>query len=182
MFLGGSVMLSQHAKLENLLPAFYYNWKDVIWGVLLFVSVSVSPILCLNDIEHDKKNIIINYVSAMLTVIVTSILIVMVLGIKEATIYRYPEFVVLKRIKIYDFFSNVENLFIIVMVVDFLVTIASGFKNIEINGKYTKYIAPLLLIILLNFIGKSSALMTWLYSMAPFALFILLILTLIPKK
>ncbi len=180
MFFASSGILANHVNLENLLPQIY-DIKGVLLGAVIFILTSVTPILCLNDYK-DKKSVLLNYATGALTVLVMSFLVVSVLGAKEAILYRYPEFVLLKRIKIYEFFSNVENLFVIMIVTDFISTIATGFRNMKLEGKGTSYI-PLVLVIILSTIAcNHSKIMTTLYWYYPILLFLLLIPTFFPKK
>lgn len=175
---GGMLITKAHA--ENILP-FIFGTKGFFSGATIFTLASITPVLCLNDVS-DKKNVLINYALSCITIFMISCLIVFVLGNKEAMLYRYPEYVVLKRIKFLEFFSNMDNIFVIAMIVDLLVTIASGLKNIEVNGKITRYIAPVLLMVAVLFACPSSKIMTLLYTNFPFILIFLLILTLLPKR
>ena len=143
MFFFAGAILSPSLKPANALPL-SFNFLNILKGTVIFVLTSITPVLCLNDF-YDKKSLLTYYSTSTITVIAMSLLIVMVLGNQEAMLYRYPEFVLLKRIKIYEFFSNVENLFVIMIVTDFITTIGAGLKNMELNGK----IKPTVVIILL---------------------------------
>lgn len=180
IYLSGTIILSMNAKPDNLLP-FTPEFGGILKGAAIFTLTSITPVLSLGDIE-DKKSLIGFYLVGAATIILTSLLTILVLGSKEAMLYRYPEYILLKRIKIYDFFTNVDNLFVIPMVVDFIITIAYGFRNIEIWGKTGKIIFPLLMLIISVIFCSSSKLMTLLYWYFPYILAVLLILTLIPKK
>lgn len=176
-----SVFLIKEARSENILPLFYFDYKGILYGASIFVLTSLTPILALNDL-NDKKTIIINYLMSSLSILVISLLIMFVLGNKEAMFYRYPEYVLLKRIKISEFFSNVDNIFVVPMVVDLLVTISTGLRNIGLNGKYTKYIFPVILLFLVKYVAHYGSVMSFLYNYFPVLLVVLLFLTLIPKK
>lgn len=181
MIILGSAFLTKEARMENIYPLFYFDYKGILYGAVIYVLTSITPILALNDMS-DKKAIITNYLMSSLSVIVISLLIMLVLGNKEAMLYRYPEYVLLKRIKVSEFFSNVDNIFVVPMVVDLLVTIATGLRNIGFNGKYSKYIMPLVLLFLVKYVAHYGFAMVALYFYFPALLAILLFLTLIPKK
>ena len=138
-------------------------------------------VLCLNDFD-DKKSLLTYYSTSTITVIAMSLLIVMVLGNQEAMLYRYPEFVLLKRIKIYEFFSNVENLFVIMIVTDFITTIGAGLKNMELNGKIKPTVVIILLCLLTSICCSHTNIMTTFYFYYPYILMPLLIVTLFPKR
>ncbi len=181
MIVLGSIFLTKEAGMENIYPLFYFDYKGILYGALLYVLTSVTPILALNDIK-DKKAVVSNYLMSSLSVIVISLLIMLVLGNKEAMLYRYPEYVLLKRIKISEFFSNVDNIFVVPMVVDLLVTISTGIRNFSVNGKYVQYILPVCLFFLVSYVSHNGFVMVALYYYFPILLGILLFLTLIPKK
>ena len=176
------VFLLKEVKPANLMPIFHYDFKGIIYGVLIYLVAGITPILSMNQItKENRKDIIINYIMSSISIIVISLLIVAVLGNKEALIYRYPEYAVLKRIKVSEFFTNVDNIVCVPIVVDLLVTIAIGIRNVGANGKISKYIVPILLVFCVTVACSSSVIMTFVYSYFPILLISLLILTLIPK-
>lgn len=180
LFLFSGAILVPNAKPLNILP-FSFNLVKILQGAGVFALTSVTPVLCLNDMK-DKKSILLNYGTSMITVIGISLLIVMVMGSEEAILYRYPEFVLLKRIKIYEFFSNVENLFVIMIVTDFVTTIGLGFMNMDLKGKIIPFLVVLALLLVVDMATSSSNIMTWFYFYYPYILLPLLIVTLFPKK
>lgn len=178
-FVSGGILVN-YVKPENLLPL-SFNIRKILEGTIIFVLTSVTPVLCLNDFKN-KKEVILNYSTSIITVIVMSLLIVCILGNQEAMLYRYPEFILLKRIKIYEFFSNVENLFVIMIVTDFIATIATGFKNMKFKGKVTPYIPLAVVWFCASYACSHTDIMTFLYKYYPIFLFFLAILTIIPKR
>lgn len=179
-FLLAAATLIPSAKPANLLPM-DYNYLSILEGTAIFVLCTITPILCLNDFK-DKKSLILNYSTSMASVFLISIICMMVMGSKEAMLYRYPEFVLLKRIKIYDFFSNVENLFVIMIVSDFITTTAAGFRNMDTKGKLIPLVVISSLTILASYTCSKSGIMTIFYKYFPFILIFLLVLTFFPKK
>lgn len=180
IFVGASTILLSNVNIENVLP-FSFRIKDILLGAAVYVLTSVTPVLCLNDFE-DKKSLLLNFATSTITVLVMSFLVVTVLGSQEAMLYRYPEFILLKRIKIYEFFSNVENLFVIMIVTDFLSTIAAGVRNMNLKGKVMPYLPLAFLIFVSAMACNHTSFMTFLYKYYSIGLLILLIPTLIPKK
>ncbi len=180
MFFVSSGILAPLVKAENLLPL-SFDVKNILLGASIFVLTSVTPVLCLNDFK-DKKSLLINYVASIITVLVLSFLVVTILGSQEAALYRYPEFILLKRIKIYEFFSNVENLFVIMIVTDFIATVAAGFKNVKLKGKILPYVPLAICWIAASYACSRTAIMTFLYKYYSIGLLLLAIVTFFPKK
>ena len=173
--------LYSHIELENLYPLMPINYKNVILGSIIFMLSSVVPILSLNDIS-DKKNTIIMYLTSSITIFTVSFLAVSVLGLKEVNLYRYPEYVVLKRIEFLNFVNNVDNFFNFAIIVDLIFTMSLGFKKMDEYGKNIKYMGIIFVTILTIFICERSAILLYIYEYLPFALIFLLFLLLIPKK
>lgn len=170
-----------HINIENLYPVFTSSVKDILIGALVVMLVSVVPVLSLNDIS-DKKNIIINYLVSMTTILFVSFFAISVLGLKEVELYRYPEYIVLKRIEFLNFINNVDSFFNFAIIVDLIFTMSAGLKNIEIGGKLGKIISVTSLFILINYICYRSSLLLYIYSFLPLIMAIMFMLLLIHKK
>ena len=170
-----------HINIENLYPVFTSSVKDILIGALVVMLVSVVPVLSLNDIS-DKKNIIINYLVSMTTILFVSFFAISVLGLKEVELYRYPEYIVLKRIEFLNFINNVDSFFNFAIIVDLIFTMSAGLKNIEIGGKLGKIISVTSLFILINYICYRSSLLLYIYSFLPLIMIIMFMLLLIPNK
>lgn len=180
-FLCSHVLLLKEALPDNLLPMFNTSSKNVICGALIFYLYSVTPLLALNNMDN-KRNMVINYVMGCLTTFLSILLCVMVLGMDETILYRYPEYGLLKRIEVFEFFSNVDNVFLTVMVMDLLVTCSAGIRNMDIKGKVPNLIVFGLLFLVIVNLERSAGVMATLYDYLPFVMLFLLILTLIPIK
>lgn len=170
-----------HINIENLYPVFTSSVKDILIGALVVMLVSVVPVLSLNDIS-DKKNIIINYLVSMTTILFVSFFAISVLGLKEVELYRYPEYIVLKRIEFLNFINNVDSFFNFAIIVDLIFTMGAGLKNIEIGGKLVKIISVILLFILINYICYRCSLLLYIYSFLPLIMIIIFVIILIPNK
>ena len=170
-----------HINIENLYPVFTSSVKDILIGALVVMLVSVVPVLSLNDIS-DKKNIIINYLVSMTTILFVSFFAISVLGLKEVELYRYPEYIVLKRIEFLNFINNVDSFFNFAIIVDLIFTMSAGLKNIEIGGKLVKIISVTSLFILINYICYRSSLLLYIYSFLPLIMIIIFVILLIPNK
>lgn len=184
MFIASQGLLFMEAKIDNLLPLFNSGLKDTLYGALIFYLASIVPVLALNDVssKEDRKDLLINYTMSTLSIILISLTTVMVLGMNEAQIYRYPEYGVLKRIQIYEFFSNVDNAFTIIMVIDLLVTAVSGLKYMELKGKLSNIVVFLILLFSISWLSAHAGVMVKVYDLLPALLAILLVLTILPKK
>lgn len=181
MFMFKIISLIPQTKPENFLPLMTVKWKSIIWGTITFAIISITPIICLNDISN-KKEILLNYATAMTTVILTSFIIMGTLGLKASTLYRFPEYVVLKRIAMLDFISNIDNILNISLATDFIFTVIAGFKNMDIKNKIVQVVVSIIMLILIVIICQNNTYILTLFKFLPFIMFGLLIMTLLPKK
>ncbi len=180
-FICKMLSLAPYAEFENLYPMFQCDFMTVISSALAFALTGVVPIICLTDIS-DKRGTVISYLISMLTVITIGFLIVTVIGVNGASLYRYPEYVVLKRIKILNFISNVDNIFTFALVVDLIMTMSASWKNINSKNKKTDFVYLVLITFTVFFIVEENWPLIIFFDYFPVVLIILLILTIIPKK
>lgn len=173
-------ILSSYARIENVLPI-EIDVVKIIKGALIFVLSSVAPVVCLNDFK-DKKSLLLNYTLSMVCVIAISILTVTVLGSQEAMLYRYPEYALLKRVKIYEFFTYVDNIYFVIMIADLIIMMSYGLKNGDLKGKIKPLIPVVFICMITSYVCTHSYLMTFFYTYFPFLLFFLLVVTLFPKR
>jgi len=170
-----------HINIENLHPLLKSNFKTILWGGILYAIIGIVPILTLND-TFDKKNIILNYVLSSITILVVSFLAVSVLGIKEVNIYRYPEYLVLKRVEFLDFINNVDSFFNFAIITDLLFTMANGIKAVKIDNTFIKILIPTGILAVTVYTCFTNWPLLFLYKNLPIIFIFLLIITLIPKK
>ena len=168
-------------ELSNLLPL-QINSKNIIWSSFVFAIISTTPIIALND-TSDKKNTIINYLISALTINTICFLAITVLGQKEVQLLRFPETVVLKRIEFLNFISSVDSFFNFAVIVDVLLTMSRGLKNIEeASNKVWKFIVLFVLILLTIWSCYNNWPLLLIYEYFPYILIILLIIAIIPIK
>ena len=180
-FLFEVLSLVPHVKINNIYPLFNSSILDTLWGIVVFALISTTPIIVL-DSESSSKEKIINYVISMFTIFIIGFLSITVLGLKEVLIYRYPEYVVLKRIKILNFISNVDNIFSFVIIIDLILTIVQSIKNINFKSRKLEIGSLILIMLIVNYICMNNFTIMFLYNYLPFMAIFLLILILIPKK
>ena len=147
----------------------------------MYAILGVVPIMSLNDLK-EKRSIICNYLISSLTILTVSFLAISVLGSMEVKLYRYPEYIVLKKIEFLNFVNNVDSFFNFAIILDLVFTTSAGIRNIEIDSKYIKVFLVLFIGIITHLACKENWILLLIYKYIPFVLIILLILLLIPKK
>ena len=180
MFIIIFLSLVPHIKTEYLRPISIINYKNMIKSSIMFFIISTYPIIRLNDINN-KKEIIPRYIISSITILLMAFIVLTVLGEKESLLYRYPEYIVLKRIKMLDFISNVDNILFFAIYLDLIVCLSSSIRKLNIRVPYLKVIALFFIGAIVYVICNHSSLInTILEIFIPFII-IMFILTIIPK-
>ncbi|MBQ9011028.1 MAG: GerAB/ArcD/ProY family transporter, partial [Bacilli bacterium] len=112
IFLG----IYNNIEIENIKPILQASNSSLIYGSILIVAYNILPLAILliipkNKIENYKtKNTIIFYFLASLSLVIAAFITVSVLGVDLSLLYDYPEFHILKKVKVGDFADRLENI------------------------------------------------------------------------
>ena len=145
-------------KTEHLFPILSEGLKSPALGMLFFAVLSSVPVfflLCVPKREIPevslKRNIIITYVIGTIGLILIILVATLVMGYPVISIFKYPEYMLLKKISIFSVIERVENIvsfqyfldafILIVMCIYFAVV---NFKAISKNES-TKKILPIVI-------------------------------------
>ena len=105
LVISACIFLLPHIKLNNF---FISNVSiiNILKSSLNYSIYSITPIIFIDNKKHIYKSYIIN--SILILMIIFSIY--GILGYNLASIYRYPEYIVLKNISISSSIENLENI------------------------------------------------------------------------
>ncbi len=117
LFLISIIGLFPEFDMANLKPCLEYGLKRPLVGAVYNFLFNLLPIYLLLVIpknslvkpEKYRKYMCIFYIISFLIKFVLVVTTIGVLGIHLASIYQYPEYMVLKRIKIFTFIDRIEN-------------------------------------------------------------------------
>lgn len=118
-------------KIDRIFPLFNTKIINVMKGIIVFCGASLLPnILLINYKGNLKfKDVSWGYIIGSALMIIVLFLIVTIYGSEFASIARFPEFLILKKIDIMGYFNNVEN----VLVTEWMITILiSAFVCIKV--------------------------------------------------
>lgn len=169
--------LIPHFSLDNLKPFNIIGIKEIIIGTLIFISISLTPVLYLSDYSN-KKDVIKGYLISSFTTIVVSILAMGVLGLKEVTLYRNPEYIVLKKISLLDFVNNVDSFFNFAIILDLLFTSSLGIRVMDIKNDKVHFLLSTILLIGTTFATHNNDIVVFIYYNLPYIFMVLLIIQL----
>lgn len=110
--------------ITNLLPYFTVSFFNIVKGMGVFMAFSLLPVLLLlpyND-NYSFKDVSIGYLGGCLVLIILFFFIISIYGSNFASIIRFPEYFILRKIHMENYISNIEN----ILVLEWIVTIAIG--------------------------------------------------------
>lgn len=100
--------LCGYAEISNISPLFVTEATSFLKSVFYYVSLSVSPSILM--LVTNKSNSTFSYLFGSFTLVAKMFLILAVVGPMLANIYRFPEYIILKEIKLLDFIEKIENI------------------------------------------------------------------------
>ena len=180
------LILIPYGETEAFLPVLTTSPKMIGLGALYYAAISTGPLLLTLDYKSDGKGIIKTYLLTSLILLIICLTIIAVLGPELITIYRFPEYMVLKRIKILDFIEKVENIISIIWILDAFMLLATTTQNIKnlLPQKGGKIISSGVLIVMMLitsvYFGSNYILELEIYYLVPLILGIAIVAILLP--
>jgi len=152
LFAFSFISLFQDLKLEYFTPILTTDSMSLLKGTLFFTAYSSAPYLLLLNAPMKETKLARKYFFSAITVFLICISIIGVLGPNLIQIYRYPEYMVLKKIKIFNFLEKVENIISIAWLFDLFIVLSISGNNLkECLPKKRQNLYFILILILLYF-------------------------------
>lgn len=144
--------LFAYFKTDNIMPFFTHRFNTIFESALIFAFSSAMPNILIAD-QMTPKEHVINYFITSIFISLICLLIIGVLTPNVAKLYRFPEYITLKRIKFFEFIENIENFIIAMWYIDIFYTMSFTIKRIYelINNKKALYV----IIIFISFFAIS---------------------------
>lgn len=180
------LVLIPYGEIEAFLPVLTVHPNKILLASIYYAAISTAPLLLTLDFKDDGKGLIKMYLFTSLIIFIICFTIIAVLGPELIHIYRFPEYMVLKRIKIMDFIEKIENIISIIWILDafmILATTTHTLKNLlpKKGGKIVSSGILLLVTIITGIVfGGNYILVLETYYLVPIILLIALLLILIP--
>lgn len=101
-------------KVDRLLPLCTTNTLNIIKGIMVFASASILPNILLINYKDDIKfkDVHLGYIVGCLLMIVVIFFVISIYGSEFASMVRFPEFLILKKIDFMGYLSNIENVLV----------------------------------------------------------------------
>lgn len=131
---------------NNIFPMFIQKPCNILRSSLMFASLSTMPHILLKKENIPLKKHLKYYLITSVLMLITCFIIIGALSSEVTKIYRFPEYIVLKRIKIFNSIENVENILCTIWYIDYFMFLCLLFKNIYEEVKENKIIFYILII------------------------------------
>ena len=123
--------LFSYIKLDSLTPFFTSKISSIFKGSIIYASLSTIPHILLNEDKIPLKEHIKYYLFSSIILSIVGFLILTVLTPNVAKIYRFPEYILLKRIRLFNFIENFENILSTIWYLDYFIFLTLTFKNLK---------------------------------------------------
>ena len=123
-------------RVENVFPIATTSVSQLLSSSFLFAFYSLMPYLLFDKNQLLKSNVPKNYLISSLFVILIGLLSILVLGPNLLILYPYPEYVLLREIKIFDFMENLGNILSFVYLIPLFLTMSFSFIRIKDDFSY----------------------------------------------
>ena len=101
----------------NIKPILSHSNINILKSTFISFSLSTTPLILLLDIKCNNYNFYNSYIVSSIIITIIVILTTSILG-PLTNIYKYPEYMILKDIKIFNFIENIENILSIPYIID----------------------------------------------------------------
>lgn len=144
--------LCGYANLENISPILVTPPIDFLKSVFYYTTLSVSPSILMLITNKSKSTW--SYLFGSFTLIAKMFLIIAIVGPLLASIYRFPEYIILKEIKILDFIEKIENIVALSWIFDVFVYLSmASLMAKELIPKKGRHVLHAILVLLCFFVS-----------------------------
>ena len=175
--------------ISNLKPMLEFGLKNSVKGSIYILLLNILPSVVLliipkNTLVDYKKTstcILISYIFSIILILLTILLTLGNLGIELSSLYLFPEYVVLKRINLFNFIDRIENIIVIQWIfglflnVSFIIYFITNTikKN---NNKIITYLIAFILLFISNYVFKNTTIYdVYIYNIAIYFKYVLLL-------
>ena len=150
LILSTAFMLLPGIEIDYFKPVMTSKINNILLGSLSTAITMTLPIVLIPNFKKYYKPKFYLYSAIILFIII--ICTFGNLGVEMSALYRYPEYIVLKRISALNFIDNVENiLFIIWIIIGFTSSTMSSLNVKKLYGNKVFYISIISLYLLISF-------------------------------
>lgn len=167
-------------NISNIIPFFITSKSNLLKSILSYAILTSFPNIVLYNQNIKKSEHIKSYLYSNIINFLVLLFTLVILTPYVAKIYSFPEYMVLKRIKILNFIENIENIMASIWYLDLYVFMALTYNNIYTLFKNNKIVLTIIVFLTNLFttycILNNYSILLDLYNYSYIVLFILFIL------
>ena len=116
---------------DNFLPILTTAPKSMFMTILAFAGISSFPGLLTLHLNKKTDNYVRYYLIGALSIIIAILCINGVFGEVLVNVFRFPEYMVLKQVKLFNFIEKIENILSIAWAFDLFITSSFALYSIK---------------------------------------------------
>jgi len=153
------ISLTGYCETTNFLPILTSRPFNILTTALTFAGISSLPNILTLHFNKDTKGYIKMYILASMILILTLIYVNGVFGEALVKIFRFPEYMILKQLKLLNFIEKVENILSIAWAFDLFITCSMAIFSMKelLPKKKSKLITSIILATTIYFTDKVFA-------------------------
>lgn len=177
LFLISTLSLFKYIDLSN----FSYSdtpIKNIFFSGFEYAMYSVVPVYITREKKFNDVSLIGTYLISSLTMGVLFLLTYGILGNSLIGLFRYPEYIILKRVSFFEATANIHNIISFIWIFDIFMLMLSCGHTVKKNIKYPKliYIIIPILLCIVSYINKFYTAIIFIYRYTLWLLFLSLLL------
>lgn len=143
LFLTTIFSLTKDTNIDNFLPLFKKNTNNIIINSIKISTINILPLITLGCIPKEKliqeekynKTIIISYIIGFFSLIINVIGTYGILGEYLTNLFEFPEYMLLKKVKLFGFLERIENVVSVKWIITSYIYLTLIIYNIGSNIK-----------------------------------------------
>lgn len=178
----GVIGLLPEFQFSNLKPVLEFGIGRPLKATFYIITLNIMPMFALlivpkNSVVDSKnfnRTISISYLIGLLITFTFCIMLLGVLGIYLASIYQYPEYILLKHVDLFGFLDRIENIIAAQWIFGlcFGITLAVYYIAHSIKPNHNSKLLPtvivtLMLLVSIVLIPNNTAFNTYIYEVVP---------------
>ena len=173
-------------NVDRMFPLFNNDTFNIIKGIMVFTGASILPnILLINYKDKlEFRDIHLGYVVGCILMIIVLFFIICIYGSEFASMVRFPEFLILKKIDFMGYLSNIENILVTEWIFNILISSWVCIKVLKdnMNTKLFYLIIILLVFVQEMFFNRNYVFILYFKQYFYYIAFILVLLSFVIKK
>lgn len=138
-----SLFLFYQVDINNFKPILSTNINHILMGSISYSLITITPYLHIKK-ETNRKTLNLSLLISSLLTFMVFFLTLGILGPTLIKLYRYPEYMVLKKITIFNTLSNMENIFSFIWANEIIISLIFYLNYLKENFNKKQYLILLI--------------------------------------